>query len=282
MTLDVDAHVIFTQIEAYVDNKLSPEQRTQVEAHFAVCVTCKREVDELALFRQHIKPPHHRIISLGRLLAIGFAVAVALLILGIIRLFNYVPEPPAEYAELVSRAVSKGVLDVPADIIALGVTPHRVINEHNFHLKGPLATAVVLTKPEFTWEILPERARYSVSIFDQNHDRVDHSTTISEGHWRPTVGLEEGEVYDWDVRVETVGNIFVYPGPDSRKARFRVLSRREAEVLNRASVESRRDHLLLGILKAKYGVFDDAENELEEAGAKGKPLLEYLQKMRRR
>ena len=89
-------------------------------------------------------------------------------------------------------------------------------------------------------------------------------------------------MYDWDVRVETVGTIFVYPGPDGRKARFQVLTRREADVLDRASVEARRDHLLLGILKAKYGVFDDAENELDQAGARAKPLLAYLQKMRRR
>ena len=118
MILDVDAHVIFTQLEAYVDNKLVPEQRVQVDAHLQICAACRREVDELALFRQDIKPPHHRLISLGRLLAIGFAVAVVLLILGIIRLLNYVPEPPAEYAELVNRAVSQGTLEVPADIVA--------------------------------------------------------------------------------------------------------------------------------------------------------------------
>lgn len=51
------AHLGFEQMQSYVDERLSPAQRTTVEAHTALCTMCRRELADLALHAPALRRP---------------------------------------------------------------------------------------------------------------------------------------------------------------------------------------------------------------------------------
>lgn len=86
------AHLSFEQLRSFVDARLSPAEREQVEAHASLCGRCARELRDLgthaAALREAIKPQPQRTASAGswlsRWLGDGMRWAPGLAIAGIV------------------------------------------------------------------------------------------------------------------------------------------------------------------------------------------------------
>ena len=278
------SHPNYKQLEDFAADRLSSADRTQVANHLELCHRCRADAAEALLFRRAIKPPHIRILTRGRVAAAALvAITIGYFVFSGMRNADAAADQILAYARLVDRTVTENNIDVPAGILSLRGTTLDVRTEQvrRFRLNSPLATAVLVTRPEFSWESLGERARYTVSVFDQNLDRIDHSSALAETRWRPTMRLEAGRVYEWQVRAEVDGLTMISPGPEGPRARFAILSEAAMADFKRAQRIAPLDHLLLGILSAKAGALDEAESELSAAGARGSRLFLYLRSLRR-
>lgn len=134
-------------------------------------------------------------------------------------------------------------------------------------LRGPASAALMLapagvivetTQPPFTWpaEI---GATYRVGIYSGERT-VAGSPRLHVNQWIPPAGsLERGGTYTWDVNVlARDGRERVVPAPP---AKFSVMTDSAATELEAARTRFPNDHLLLGLLYARGGVRDRAQEE---------------------
>ena len=280
------AHPPQQQLEALVEGRLDEDQRVYVIAHLEECPQCRKDKDDLALFRQDIKPPH--IEKRRRQLLVNLGLTVLFIGMTAFAWHRWMPKPadePIDKDGIVNAALRKGTLEMPPSVLGLvgsASSDLRPEEAPRFHLKSPVDSAILSTRPEFSWEPFPEKARYTVSIFDNQHKLVDHSGPLSETSWRPTAALEVGVVYQWQVRAETMTRVYPSPGAKEPPVSFKILPADEADALKRIAYRARGDHLFLGVLYARWGVLDQAEIELAEAGPKATQLLSYLKSVRPR
>jgi len=100
--------------------------------------------------------------------------------------------------------------------------------------------------------------------------------------------LPRGEIYTWQLTVETKNGTIREPVPPEPEARFKVLAQIEAAPLEKAQREHSDSHLSLGILYTQAGALDDAERELTALLAANpnsqiaKDLLASIQEVRRK
>jgi len=98
---------------------------------------------------------------------------------------------------------------------------------------------------------------------------VIESPRLHVNQWIASPGsLERGVTYTWDVRVlARDGSEKVFPAPPASPAKFRVMTDRDATELEAARTRFPNDHLLLGLLYARSGVGDRAQEELRRYAA---------------
>lgn len=268
-------HLSYEQLEAYVDGKLAPNQRSAVVTHLELCPQCQSEADDLALFRRDFRPP--RIQNSNRRLFVIGALAAAALVAIVLR--QPPPKPPDQYAGLVDRTLSTGRIGIPASVLALRgqAGTLRGPASTTFGLVSPQATAVPETDPELSWTSAGAAASYVVSVFDQNQQRVAQSGPLAALGWKVSPPLRRGQVYQWQVRARLEGDkTVVAPGPQGPAAQFLVLDDAQAAKLQDAAGKYAEDHLLLGILYGEAGALDQAKRELKAALPRSAPLLEAL------
>ena len=196
--------------------------------------------------------------------------------------------------DAVEQALLAGRLDIPDQVIALRGTRSLVRSPQGgetFTLRAPLGTAVISDRPHFTWQPLSGSNSYRVAIFSAGFHKVMESPWLAGTEWTPAEPLERGLVYSWQVtaRRGTAADAPTVraPGLEDPEAAFTILSAAGAQQLEQRAREQDGSHLLLGILYARAGVLDLAEQEFS-ALARANPqsaqaavLLEKIRAARR-
>jgi len=125
----------------------------------------------------------------------------------------------------------------------------------------PLATVVESQTPVFRWEPAAG-AEYQVSIYDGSYNLVASSNWLQAAEWRASSALRRGALYSWQLRMRRNGNEVLVPTPPAPQARFQVLGAPEESEIARLKQSWGDSHLVMGVLLARAGMLDEAEQEL--------------------
>jgi hypothetical protein len=74
--------------------------------------------------------------------------------------------------------------------------------------------------------------------------------------------LSRGKTYAWQVEVHRGASVELLPAPPEPQALFRVLDERSSAELAEARRRFPDDHLLLGVLEARFGLQQEARDDL--------------------
>ena len=131
----------------------------------------------------------------------------------------------------------------------------------------PAGVIVETTQPRFTWPVR-DGATYRAGIY-AGERTIAESPRLHVNEWIPAAGvLQRGVTYTWNVRViARDGSESIVPAPPASPAKFRVITDRDAADLEAARARFPNDHLLLGLLYARSGVRDRANEELRRYAA---------------
>jgi hypothetical protein len=127
-----------------------------------------------------------------------------------------------------------------------------------FALHAPVATVVLDDRPAFRWAEVEDASAYEVTVLDLERGTVAAGGTSGTASWRPGASLPRGRTYVWQVAATTSRGRVVSPGQGAAEARFQVAAQGSVE----GTTPRER-----GIAMARLGALDDAERELEQAGA---------------
>jgi len=282
-----EPHLSYEAIESYVEGKAADAERRCIESHLEICRPCQEEADDLRQFRNQARAwpaaPRREPRSWRwgfPVLAAGFA--SLLIAVGVhwwwsaarhispLLALNDGPArgiPAADWAAM-ERALGEGALEIPDSLSALRGGPTQVrgaATADRFALRSPLGTAVLSDQPPFTWQPLPGAAGYRVAVFGDGDRKVAESEWLDRTAWTPSEPLPRGHVYSWQVtaRLGTAADAptLLAPAVEDPQARFAVAGASDAAELERAARKYAGSHLLLGVLYARAGVLDLAEQE---------------------
>ena len=249
-----DAHLTFDRLSAVADG------RESAPPHLALCAMCRRELEDLQRMReavQEARSPRRRwMLAAAAMLAIGFATWVA-----------FQPDapaqrragfsPPRDGLKPVLRSAPPLEVQRPRILDTL-VTEGAVLrggeSSASFALHAPVATVVLDDRPQLRWA--DAGSSYEITVIDLDSGTVAASGTSTTNEWRPNP-LQRGRTYAWQVAAQTPGGRVVAPGRRG-EARFHVAA--QSSVAGSTPLER-------GIALASLGALDDAERELEAAGA---------------
>jgi hypothetical protein len=139
-----------------------------------------------------------------------------------------------------------------------------------FGLQSPVGTAVLTDRPTFRWRGLEGASHYTVAIYDASFNQVATSPPLNATEWTVAQPLQRGFIYSWQVTAAKDGKLISSPTSPAPEARFLVLDQAGATRLAQAKQTYGNSHLVLGVLYARAGLLDDAEQELR-ALAKANP-----------
>ncbi|HEX7150267.1 MAG TPA: hypothetical protein VF618_02180 [Thermoanaerobaculia bacterium] len=262
-------HLTVEQLEAVVDGR-------ETHPHLALCAICRGEVADLRSMRDALKAhetPRWRW-PLAAAAVLALVIAAAWLLFRreavpagskppVVR--QTVPEPKAA-PPLPQQAVT---LERPAILDTL-LTDRSVLRGPDasgaFALHAPVATVVLQERPRFRWAAVAGAATYEVTVVASEGGDVVASGTTTTPSWQPDRPLPRGRTYAWQVAAQTAAGRVVAPGRGAPEARFHVAA--QAEAGGSSALER-------GIALARLGALDDAERELQRAGA-----LELLAQVR--
>lgn len=157
-----------------------------------------------------------------------------------------------------------------------------------FSVLDPAGSALLTDRPIFRWSELEGATGYVVEVYDAGFNLVASSPRLDARTWSAPQTLTRGKVYSWQVTAFKDGQEIKSPRPPAPQARFRILDRAKADELSRARRAYPSSHLTLGLLYARAGLLNEAEQEfrlLQRANpdselARG--LLRQVQALRRR
>ena len=237
-------HLTYEQIEAWVDGRRDAAMRD----HLALCELCRNEMKDLAEMREIVTPsapaPRMRWLAAAAV-ALVFAAAAFVL---------FRREPTPAPAPAVTRTIALAKPAILDTLVAHDPTLRGGEADRTFALHLPIATVVLDDRPTFRWAAVPNASTFDVAVADAETGDVVAKGSTSETSWRPDTPLPRGRTYTWQVRSGSL----VAPGPSAAEARFHV---------GEAIALSETGHRERGIALANLGALDDAERELELAGA---------------
>jgi len=189
----------------------------------------------------------------------------------------------AEWNDVIQNTLQAGRIDPPQEWLALqsDTERYRDMSATNHGSESitldPDNAIVESTRPHFTWSAI-EGATYVVTI-SRKLDNIVKSEPLHETSWTSTVDLTRGATYSWQVAAQRGATTTILPAPPSPPSRFTILGQDATRTLDRARAQAPNDHLLLGILYARYGLKEEAIRELE--AAKETKLLASVRDWRR-
>lgn len=192
--------------------------------------------------------------------------------------------PPDEQRGVL-EAISKGIIKPPDILADLRGHPETLLGESpqsaRFEVLEPLAEVVSDVRPVFRWQPLAGATSYSVAIFDPTLNPVQSSPPLRGTQWKPNRPLKRGQVYQWQVKATMIdGRSITSPRPPSPGAKFRVLDQAKADEFEQFRKAHPAVHLVLGIVYAQAGLFEDAEGELRRI-PQGGPEYELAEQLLR-
>ena len=176
--------------------------------------------------------------------------------------------------QLILLALQAGKVTLPAAPAPLGKQPEVLLGApaggETFALSSPVGKTVLSNRPQLRWQALKDAVSYRVTIFNANYEPVAQSPELSTPTWTPPQPLARDQVFLWQVTAFREGKdgkdrqeikAPVAPVPE---ARFKILDQTKADEIAAARRRTPVSSLLLGLLYAQAGLFDDAERELQK------------------
>ena len=195
------------------------------------------------------------------------------------------PLPDAS-SQAVRRTLTTGKVAVP-DLSELIGVKGRLMGKSDksaFSLIDPVGTVTRNTRPTLRWQTLTGATSYTVAILDGSYKVLTTSPPLTATSWTPTIALDRGRVYLWQVTALRDGREHISPAAPESEARFKVLDKATVDELS--SVEKTSNlHLVRGTMYARAGLLDDAEKELRAllaANPNSQIARELLQSVRAR
>ncbi len=173
---------------------------------------------------------------------------------------------PVAYRQMIKSALTDqelGRSPLLEGLIEQGSIPRGGSYEStdNFSVIEPIKLATFSDRPTFRWSQLAGATAYVVEIYNEEFDLVITSPQVTEHQWRIPQSLKRGGIYAWQVKAIKDGQESISPQPPAPQAKFRVLDEVNAKELARARRAYASSHLTLGLLYAKGGLLDEAEQE---------------------
>ena len=252
----------------YADGTLDRQRRADVEAHLEHCARCREDVDDAVAAQRSID--RRRRAPIGWLIAAGVAAVVVAAAFWWPRHGQTIAPPvahtvaavPSEWRAFVERARTMRRIDPPPTFRALQVERDILRGHPAPHASGtfsPSGAVVETQQPAFQWPAV-KNAAYEVRIFEREKE-IARSPRLHENRWTLPQPLPRGATYVWQVEVHGAP-VTILPAPPDPPALFTVLGAREATEIDEARRRFPDDHLLAGVLYARAGVRDRAENEI--------------------
>jgi len=292
-------HPQYDELVALVEGRLDEIDREVITSHLESCVTCREDVDDLVQIQASLPTTAGESRAWLKQVA-GFAAVAAAL--GVVLWFGLRPTggrltvpqasappavatapatpPPAPTLTLdeqqhMARALETGTLEWPTVMTLLrghtgtllGTTAAPAV----FVPTAPRGTAVLETRPTFSWTAMPDATAYSVAVFDERFNEVANSGTLAMAPgtvittWTPSRDLPRGRMLAWQVTATTPSGAVTSPAPPRPEARFIVLDSAAVSSLTNARVRLSREPVALALTLTKTGLFADAERALEQA-----------------
>jgi hypothetical protein len=251
----VGEHLTYDELERWTDGSADTVERELAAAHLSRCPRCTAEAADLAKMAEAMR-------ATGKPRGQWWLVAAAVLVLAVTWLLmrgDDAPQPVAPVAAPRAVVEPKAVTLAKPAILATLVRPAPVLRgdeEKSFALRAPVGTVVTDDRPQFVWEAVAGARSYDVVIADANGEVVATGTS-REASWRPLRALQRDRTYTWQVTAKTDAGRVRAPGAAGAEALFHV-------GLHGPHGTTPRER---GIELAQMGALDEAERELERAGA---------------
>jgi len=277
--LSEQEHLTFEETAAYVESKLTPDERAAVLGHLQVCEMCREETADLA---RVVSRPRWR----GKRAPLATAAAVAAAAASFFLVYQRQPhrhethvaasgsqrEPASEPASSEFTAIDRTLRGVAETLLA-GHVPnrdlHRLLNQSNGvprgggdvrpagSIIGPLRV-IVDDRPTFSW-IQRDPAPASVHIFDMSFNLVAQSPRLNATSWRVPATLRRGTTYQWQVVVYGARGDEIFPAAPAAPARFHIVG---SEVLD--ELRAHASSLDKGLIFAREGLLEEAAQAFDD------------------
>ena len=158
----------------------------------------------------------------------------------------------------------------------------------SFQLLSPVGTVVESEQPTLRWLPLDGASTYTAVIVDAALNEVVTSEPLSATEWKVPTALKRGALYSWQVTAVRGDQRIVSPALPAPQAKFKLLNEAQADELKRMKRSSKGSHLALGVLYAREGMLDEAEQEFTSLlssnprSVVARRLLESVRSMRKR
>jgi len=194
----------------------------------------------------------------------------------------------------IKNALTTGQVETPNTLAELKSAANGLMGERdanpdkawaassNSTLLAPFAEVVAEDRPTMIWKALEGAKSYVVTINDPaaNYREIAVSHKLTATRWTPPRALPRGRLYTWQVTAFINDREITAPGPESREAKFRVLTQSQADELAQVRRIYAGRHLALGLSYARLGLLKDAERELQALAADN-PQAPIAQKLLR-
>lgn len=167
--------------------------------------------------------------------------------------------------KMVRAALAGEDLAKPRVLDELSPPPIRLLGEasgeQTFDIISPARRVITEVRPTLRWQALSGATNYVISIFDHNFKRVAVSPPLSKTNWTVDVPLKRGQTYSWEVTATKDGKHITAPVAPDPIAQFRLLEADKLSALSKLKHQKPVSHLMLGLMYARSGLVNDAENE---------------------
>lgn len=194
---------------------------------------------------------------------------------------------PAEYQDMLATTLSQQRLKLPPVLHSLNQSARTLKGRETatpaFSVLSPVGVVLATDRPVFRWQSMAGATGYTVAIFDQDFNPVQHSGMLTQTNWRATRPLPRGRLLLWQVTAQVGATQISAPAAPVPEARFQVLTQQQANELARVQRQSAKSHLLLGTLYAQAGLVEAATREfqaLQKENPQAPAVKKFLQQLR--
>jgi len=200
---------------------------------------------------------------------------------------------PSSVQQKVRAALQTGKLEQSSALAQVAIERSTLLGMSQgglpFPIIGPLGEVVQSQRPTFIWHVSGGVQSYTVTVTDADLNVIATSPPLKTPPWRISKPLKAGGIYSWQVTaLKDDGSRITAPVLPEPQAKFKILDRSMAELLQQAKSAYPDSHLTLAVLYAEAGLLDDAERELRmlirdnPRAAVAQKLLREVQEMRER
>jgi len=176
-----------------------------------------------------------------------------------------IDEVPTEMRDDIARLLNSERLETPNQKELRGEESGLRGSNEKAPFKLIYRSRVVIpsVQPTLRWESARGATSYRVYISDAHGSEVTKSDALSPDrtNWTVDRPLKRGEVFTWSVIAVIDNKETISPGPSSPEMKFKVLSAKSFEQLQK--LRKSGSHLALGVFYAREGLHAEAQREFQ-------------------